>query len=177
MRQHAAVFHTFHKLIGFLHDGQIGSQSRYQTPYQSPVRRSAAAILPSTLVPMGIPNAFAQGQRGLAGAVWTITCLVRIGQSCPNTCSSIVFLRAEHRWDIRQCTGRRRHSWYSPSPHAQKQMPICVSKPRLLAPMTPMPCVSLHTAHAAAAQDTLAVVADHDGRLNHRFQNGVFAPS
>ena len=49
------------QLVGFLHDGQVGSRSRCQTHWSKPKRRRAAAILPVTQVPMGMPNSSPRG--------------------------------------------------------------------------------------------------------------------
>ena len=107
-----------------------------------PRRRRDAAILPSTLVPIGRPKASPRAAR-TAGAVCTSTCLEG-SASAANTSSVKSFSRNAP-------VGHTAIHWpqdtqlVSPKPISNAE-PMLVTKPRSLAPITPIPCTFAQTA-------------------------------
>ena len=107
-----------------------------------PRRRSAATILPSTLVPMGMPKHSPKVARTL-GAGCTTTCL--------DGSRSAAHTLAVSSFSVSAPVGHTVMHWpqetQGESPKgASNAQPMCVEKPRSLAPITPTAWLALQAA-------------------------------
>ena len=107
-----------------------------------PRRRAAATILPCTFVPIGMPKHSPRVTR-TEGAVWTMTCFEGSRIAAQTFSVSSFSARAPVGHTTMHCP-QDTHAVSSRG--FSKAEAICVSKPLSLAPMTPIPCVSLQAA-------------------------------
>ena len=133
-RQGAAVLHPLDQLVGLFHDGQVGPKRRCRRPCAKPIRRRAATILPSTLVPIGRPKASPSAGADGRGSL-DDDGLFGVGQGRPDGVGRYPFparapvgQAAMHWPQETQATSAR--SW-------SKAVPMWVAKPRSFGPMTP----------------------------------------
>ena len=107
-----------------------------------PSRRSAATILPSALVPMGMPKASPMVTR-VAGAVWTRTTF----SGSPRASQTSFVWSFSVRAPVGQATMHWPQETQEVSPSGvSKAQEMLVAKPRSLAPMTPTSCHLRQTA-------------------------------
>ena len=102
----------------------------------NPRRRSAATILPSTFVPIGMPNSSPSAAR-TAGAVCTITILSGSLIASITSCVLSFSVSAPVGQALMHWPQETQATWLSGCSNAQ---PISVSKPRLFAPITATCC-------------------------------------
>ena len=166
--------HPLNELVGLFHDGQVRGEVGVVNTLSKPRRRSAATILPSTLVPMGMPKALAQSQHGWKGQserlrVWSD----RPGHAIHPWCCLSPPAR---RWGRQRYTGRRIRRPRRPG-SGSKAEPIWVLKPRSLAPMTRNILHFWRRRRHSGGRGCTCCCRGPYGRRNRRNRMAGFSPS
>ena len=161
--------------VAFLHNGKVCGGSRCRTPGQSPGGASAATILPSTSVPMGMPKHSPRPARTRGGRS-NHHMLLGILPAQPNTFAVSSFSGQRAGGTVRQCTVRRKYRRSRTRSRLKGDCRLPSANPRSLQPITPTPWF-LAGSHAAAAQHTLGVVAHQMSAQNPRSRGFISATS